>query len=79
MEAFSIDLRQRIWEALNQREESGETIDEIAERFQVSRQWIFKLRQRFADEQTLHPKPHGGGQPRKVTDEIEQCLCDRIA
>ena len=61
MEAFAMDLRQRVWEALIQREESGETIDEIAERFQVSRQWIFKLRQRFGDEQTLHPKPHGGG------------------
>ena len=79
MEAFSADLRHRVWEALNQREETGETIDEIAERFQVSRQWIFKLRQRFAEAQTLAQKPHGGGQPRKVTVEIEQCLCDRIA
>jgi transposase len=78
MEAFSMDLRQRICDAVNQRGETGDTLEEIAERFQVSRQWLFKLRQRLADQQTLDPKPHGGGQPRKVTEEMEQCLCDRI-
>jgi transposase len=78
MEAFSMDLRQRIWDALNQRGETGETLEEIAKRFQVSRQWLFNFRQRLAHEQTLDPKPHGGGQPRKVTEELEQCLCDRI-
>ena len=78
MEAFSMDLRQRIWDALNQRGETGDTLEEIAERFQVSRQWLFNLRQRMAHEQTLDPKPHAGGQPRKVTEEVEQCLCDRI-
>jgi transposase len=78
MEAFSMDLRQRIWDALNRRGETGDTIGEIADRFNVSRQWIFKLRQRLANEQTLEPKPHGGGQPRKVTEEMEQCLVDRI-
>ena len=78
MEAFSMDLRQRVWNALNQRDKTGDTLDEIAKRFQISRQWLFKLRQRWAHEQTLDPKPHGGGRPRKVTEEVEQCLCDRI-
>ena len=78
MAAFSMDLRQRICDELNRRDETGDTIEEIAERFQVSRQWIFKLRQRLAHEQTLDPKPHGGGQPRKVTVEMEQRLLDRI-
>jgi transposase len=78
MEALSMDIRQRVWEALNRRDKTGETIGEIAERFEVSRQWIFKFRQRLADEQTLDPKPHGGGMPRKVTEEVEQQLCDRI-
>jgi transposase len=78
MEALSMDLRQRIWDALNQRGETGDTLAEIAERFQVSRQWLFNFRQRLAHEQTLDPKPHGGGQPRKVTEEVEQLLCDRI-
>ena len=40
MEAFSMDLRQRIWDALNQRGETGDTLEEIAKRFQVSRQWL---------------------------------------
>jgi transposase len=78
MEAFSMDLRQRIWDALNQRGETGDTLEEIAKRFQVSRQWLFNFRERLAHDQTLDPKPHGGGQPRKVTEEVEQCLCDRI-
>jgi transposase len=78
MEAFSMDLRQRVWDALNRRDDTGETIEEIAERFRVSRQWIFNLRQRLAHDQTLEPKPHGGGQPRKVTEEMEQCLVDRL-
>jgi transposase-like protein len=55
MAAFSMDLRQRICDELNRRDETGDTIEEIAERFQVSRQWIFKLRQRLAHEQTLDP------------------------
>jgi transposase len=78
MEAFSMDLRQRILDALNRRGETGETIEDIGKRFQVSRQWLFNFRQRLAHEQTLDPKPHGGGQPRKVTEEGEQLLCDRI-
>jgi transposase len=78
MEAFSKDLRHRILDALNLRGETGETIEDIGERFQVSRQWLFNFRQRLAHEQTLEPKPHGGGQPRKVTEEVEQQLCDRI-
>lgn len=58
--------------------ESGDTIEDIAKRFQVSVQWIYKLQRRFADEKTLEPKPHGGGQPAKVSDELKQRLCDKL-
>jgi transposase len=78
MEAYSMDLRQRVWDALLRRKETGETIEDIAKRFQVSQQWIYKVQRRFADEKTLEPKPHGGGQPVKVSEELEQRLCDKL-
>ena len=78
MEAYSMDLRERVWNAVNRREETGETLTSIAERFQVSQQWIYNLRRRFAEEKTLEPKPHGGGQPLKVSEKLEQRLCDKL-
>jgi transposase len=53
-------------------------MEDIAKRFQVSEQWIYKLQRRFNDEKTLEPKPHGGGQPLKVSEELEQRLCDKL-
>ena len=78
MEAYSMDLRRRVWDALVGRKKSGATIEEIAERFQVSQAWIFKLQRRFAADHTLEPKPHGGGQPLKIAGELEQRLCDKL-
>lgn len=78
MEAFSMDLRQRVWDAVNRREETGETIQVIAKRFRVSEQWIYKLQRRFAAAKTLEPMPHGGGQPRKVTEDLEERLCNKL-
>ena len=78
MEAFSMDLRTRVWDAVNRRKETGETIEDIAKRFQVSEEWIYKLQRRFAAAQTLEPMPHGGGQPLKVTEELEERLCDKL-
>jgi transposase len=76
MEAYSMDLR--VWNALVQRKENGETVEDIAKRFEVSQQWIYKLQRRFADEKTLEPKPHGGGRPLKVSGELEERLCDKL-
>jgi transposase len=78
MEAFSMDLRTRVWDAVNRRKETGETIEAIAKRFQVSEQWIYKLRRRFSAAQTLEPMPHGGGQPLKVTEKLEERLCNKL-
>jgi transposase len=78
MEAYSMDLRERVWNAFIQRKQNGETVEDIAKRFEVSQQWIYKLQRRFADDNTLEPKPHGGGQPLKVSGELEQRLCDTL-
>jgi transposase len=78
MEAYSMDLRQRVWDALVRRKETGDTIEDIAKRFKVSQQWIYKFQRRFADEKTLEPKPHGGGQPVKVSEKLEERLCYKL-
>jgi transposase len=79
MEAYSMDLRNRVWDALQNRDESGETLTEIAERFAVSRQWIYLLLRHWDKRQTLEPKPHAGGQPRKVRGELEEKLKEAFA
>jgi transposase len=78
MEAYSMDLRRRVWDALVGREETGETIEDIARRFQVSQTWVFKLQRRVVNDDTLEPKPHGGGQPLKVSGELEERLCEKL-
>jgi transposase len=61
MEAYSIDLRERIAAACD---EGTETRAEIAERFGVSTSFIRKLLQRRRTRGTIAPKPRaGGGRP----------------
>lgn len=74
MEAYSMDLRVRILDAVQSRGDTGESIVEIADRFGVSRQWIYLLVRRWGEERTAAPKPHGGGQPRKVDEQLEAKL-----
>lgn len=64
--AYSIDLRQRIVDAVEQAEY---TIDEIAEMFCVHRSYVFKLLKQQREKGTLEPLPHGGGQKPKLKDE----------
>jgi transposase len=58
MEAYSIDLRERVAAACD---EGTETRAEIAERFGVSTSFIRKLLCRRRQSGTIAPKPHGGG------------------
>ena len=73
-----MDLRIRVWSAVSRRKETGETVAGIAKRFQVSEPWIYSLQRRMVAEGTLEPKPHGGGQPAKVSQDLEQRLCDKL-
>lgn len=66
MRAYSIDLRKRIVHAY---ENEQITQRELAERFQVSLRCVQMLLKRWREEGTVEPKPHGGGQPRKITGE----------
>jgi transposase len=71
MRAYSTDLRERIVRAY----ENGEgTQRELAERFDVSLRCVQMLLRRWREEKTVEPKPHGGGQPAKVSPEQEKQL-----
>lgn len=58
MEAYSIDLRERVVAACD---EGTETRAEIADRFGVSTSFIRKLLRRRRTSGSIAPKPHGGG------------------
>src|SRR4051812_18051063 len=60
MRPYSLDLRERIAAAIDDREGS---IREIARLFRVSSTFITRLLQRRRTTGTLDPQPHGGGTP----------------
>lgn len=63
MKAYSMDLRQRIYGAL----ERG-SIRRTAERFEVSEYFVYSLKKRYRQAGTLAPKAHSGGQKRRVDE-----------
>lgn len=66
MEAYSLDLRTRVIQAV---EEEVDSRTEIAETFGVTTRWIRKLVQRYRETGSIEPLPHGGGRKAKFTPE----------
>ena len=66
MKAYSLDLRQKIVDAYNQREGSQR---QLAKRFRVSLTFIENLLKRYRTDGTIEPRAHGGGQVAKVSRE----------
>ncbi len=64
MNAYSLDLRERVVRAVDRGEE---TQQQIAERFGVGTTFIKDLLRLRRETGTLLPKPHGGGMPAKYT------------
>lgn len=60
MEAFSNDLRERVWRAC---QDGTSSPSEVAQDFRVSRSFVFKLLRRHRDEGSLSAKPRGGNRP----------------
>ena len=56
MRAYSIDIRERVIENLDQ-----ESMRKTAKRFRVSGYFVYRLKRRYKEAGTLAPKPHGGG------------------
>lgn len=63
MKAYSIDLRQKVFDAYQNGEGS---IRQLAKRFNVSASFVNDLIQRHRQAGTIAPKPHGGGAVAKL-------------
>ena len=75
MEAISMDLRRRVAAALDQ---GKEAITAIAERFQVSRRWVYNFIELREETGDIAPRPHGGGATSAVTARQIEKIKERI-
>ena len=75
MKAYSVDLRQKIIDAHNQREGSQR---QLAKRFRVSLTFIENLLKRYRTDGTVEPRAHGGGQSAKLNPEQEAVLASLV-
>lgn len=66
MNAYPLELRERIVKAVDQ---GSHTIAEIAEIFGVTERYVFKLLKLRRETGDLTPLPRGGGAPAKLDDE----------
>ena len=66
MKAYSLDLRQKVIDAYNHQEGSQR---QLAKRFKVSLSFVQDLLKRYREDGTIEARPHGGGQPAKLTVE----------
>ena len=65
MEAYSIDLRQRIVDAYKKAEG---TAQELAKRFMVTRKTVYNYLTLERETGSVAPRPHGGGPEPKLDD-----------
>lgn len=76
MNAYSMDLRERVVNACD----GGEgTREEIARRFRVSVAWVYNLLRRRRDTGSFAARPHGGGQPPAFDPEADERLRRAVA
>src|SRR5690349_6584941 len=75
MAPLSEDLRQRIIAVWKRKRL---TTAEIAERFGVGAATVTRLIRRYRDTKSVMPKPHGGGQPRRISEAQEPLLVELL-
>ena len=73
--AYSIDLRQRIWDAYEAKEGSQR---QLAKRFRVSLSFVRDLMRHYREQNTLQPKPHGGGAVAKIGVEAQALIAEWV-
>ena len=76
MNAFSTDLRQRVIAAYDADEG---TQQQVADRFDVSVQFVRKLPRQRRLTGSIDPKPHGGGRTRLIDPEAADRLRQAVA
>ena len=74
MKALSVDLRQRVIDALQQ----GQTRRQVAQRFCVSLATVGRLARQWREQQHLQPRPIPG-RPRAVRPEEQETLSALVA
>ena len=62
MQAYSQDLRDRVLRAL----ERGDRPTDIAQRFEVSRLWVYQVRDRWKESGSRHSLPMGGHRKSRI-------------
>ena len=73
--ALSIDLRHRIVDAW---QKEGLTNAELAVRFSVGTSTVMRLKRRFRETGGVAPRPHVGGQPRKIPPDKEHLVQEMV-
>lgn len=68
MGSLSEDLRRRI---INAWQKKKLTTKELAELFDVGEATVTRLKKTFRETKSVAPKPHGGGNPPRITKEQE--------
>ena len=76
MRAYSLDLRQKVVAAV---ERGDSTIEEVASSFGVSQTFIKKMLRQHRETGDLSPRPHGGGQTRRLSDKHLTLLRQEVA
>jgi transposase len=75
MQAYSLDLRQRVVRAY---EQGQRTVVEVAEQFSVSPGFVKKMLRQWRETADLSPLPHGGGKPASLTLRQRQLLRRKV-
>ncbi len=75
MQAYSLDLRQRVVQAY---EQGQRAISEIAEQFSVSTGFVKKMLRQWRSTGDLSPLPHGGGKPSSLSARQRQLLRRKV-
>ena len=69
--AYSEDLREKVIEAY---QAGSSTMQQVAKRFAVSRNWVNNLVQRYKQTGNIAAKPHRGGVTAKLTPKHYQVI-----
>jgi len=75
MQAYSLDLRQRVVRAY---EAGQDSIAEVAEHFSVSAGFVKKMVRQWRATGDVSPLPHGGGKPTSLSTQLRQKLRGKV-
>ncbi len=75
MKPYSTDFRQKIVET---KYKTNESLQQIANRFQVSYSFVHKLLHRYKKTGNVKPSPHGGGKPPKLTPQQKEIVLQLV-